>query len=1022
MKQIISLFFLLVSLKSVAQPAWQQRVDTKIEVSLDDKHHFLNAYEEFTYTNNSPDTLTFLYIHLWPNAYKNDRTPFAHQLDVLRNTSFYYSKPKDKGYIDSLQFTIDDQSVDYSSTDNAPDIARIELHTPLLPHKSVKVATPFRVKIPKVFSRMGHTGQNYYISQWFPKPAVYDQHGWHPISYLDQGEFFSEYGSYDVSITLPDNYIVMATGNCTDEKENKWLDELAQKPLPTIKYTKKTPRTADSAVASSKEMKTLHFHEDNIHDFAWFADKRWLVRKDTVYSPGSNELVTAYAVFMPTYWERWQKATDYLKETVRHYGKYVGPYQYKTIKAVEGDLHAGSGMEYPTVTIIDKSATAGLQTVIVHEAGHNWFYGMLGSNERDHAWMDEGLNTFYEQKTDRDLNHDSTKTRKKGLNETLVLFEKQATHKDQAIEQTSANFEKLNYGLDIYYKTSQYLRWLEAYMGPERFEKGMHEYFDKWHFHHPYPEDFRVCMEHYAEKDAGYIYINDVKTRGTEGKPIDWFFDQLLNNNKKIDFKITKAKNKDQYDSEYYGPRTEITIKNKTGVLSPAQIVVYKNDSLERTIWTQPFDDTCKLWITVPKWTRIMIGDDVPDGKPQNDVYRRSALFHHFGVKVKPFLGINEDNKDKLFISPALAHNQYDGIMAGILLHNLTLPENRFRFALAPLYSFETQSLVGAGSVGYLWYPQGGIKEIMLQGDVKTFHYNQADYPTRVLYQSFLKFAPSLSFTFNQNPLSPVTRTLTIKGYFISEETPDTLSFSHPKNQMKTYDYAKISYHHKNSRAYNPFGYNLEAQASADFVKLSAEGNICIDYNKPKKHLWLRGYLGKFIPINNTADVNNRYGFAATYSGVNDYLYDGTYIGRNAYNNFNAQQISLQEGGFKVPTFNQAAHSADYMAAVNLKTDLPTKLPLRLFFDAGLIPNANPSFTKSSSSTLLYDGGVEIYLIDNVVNIYIPVLMSSDFQNYVNSAFGHKNVFAHSVTFTLQFQNINWLKSPGTLLKMATGG
>ena len=309
------------------------------------------------------------------------------------SSTFYYSKPADRGFIDSLQFTVDGLNAEANSSENAPDITRIELQHPLLPGKQVKVATPFRVKIPIVFSRMGHTKQAYYISQWFPKPAVYDQKGWHPISYLDQGEFFSEYGSYDVSITLPANYVVMASGNLMDEKENKWLDELAAKPLPTKQY-KVAWQQRDSFPPSAMEMKTLHYHEDNIHDFAWFADKRWLVRKDTVVSPGSGQIVTTWAAFMPSYTQSWKHGTEYLKETVRHYGKWVGPYQYKTIKAVLGDMHAGGGMEYPTVTIIDKSANAQLRTTIVHEAGHNWFYGMLVSNERDHAWMDEVINTF----------------------------------------------------------------------------------------------------------------------------------------------------------------------------------------------------------------------------------------------------------------------------------------------------------------------------------------------------------------------------------------------------------------------------------------------------------------------------------------------------------------------------------------------------------------------------------------------------------------------------------------------------
>ncbi len=1009
MKHLLLALFILVSATSIAQPAWQQKVDTKIDVILNDKKHTLSAYEELTYTNNSPDTLRFIYIHLWPNAYKNDRTPFARQLDQNNNTTFYFSKPADKGYIDSLQFTVDGQIVDYFSSDNAPDIARLDLHKPLLPHQSIKIATPFKVKIPKVFSRMGHSGQSYYISQWFPKPAVYDQKGWHPISYLDQGEFYSEYGSYNVSITLPANYIVMATGNCTDEKENQWLDELAKKPLPT---KKPKGRITNTVVASSPETKTIHFFEDNIHDFAWFADKRWIVRKDTVYNPGNNELVTAYAAFMPNYWATWQNATDYLKETIRHYGKWVGPYQYKTIKAVLGDLRAGGGMEYPTVTVIDKSANSALQMTIVHEAGHNWFYGMLGSNERDHAWMDEGLNSFYEQKTDRELNHDSSRTRKKGLNENMALFERQATHQDQAIEQTSANFEKLNYGLDIYFKTAMSLRWLEEIMGPDNFEKGMHDYFTRWHFHHPYPEDFKACMDQYISHSSPEILVDGIKTKTTTTESINWFFDPILTTDKKIDFKIRKV--------IPGSPTSTVVVQNNTGVNAPVLIDVYKKDSLISTYRSLPFTDRTSIPIVESDWTRISINPLVPDAHSANDVYRRHALFHHFGLKVKPFAGLNLDNKDKLFFSPALGYNQYDGIMAGLILHDLTFPENRFRFIASPLYSFETQSLVGAGSVGYLWYPHSFIREIMLQADAKTFHFAEGDLPSGHVYMGYTKVAPSLSFTFRQSPVSSVTRTLTLKGYSITEDYPDSLTDGrlHQRNNI----YGKLSYHHNNARTYNPFGYNLETQMGADFMKLSAEATIRIDYNRPKKNLTIRGYLGKFIATNNTAAVNARYGLAATYSGINDYLYDGTYKGRTAYNDLASQQISIQEGGFKIPVFNQAGHSDNWMAALNLKTDLPIKLPLRLFFDAGLIPNANPSMTNSGTSTFLYDGGVQIDIIQNIATFYIPIIKSADFDNYLTNTFGHKNAFRHSLSFTMQFQNINWLKAPGRILKMSTGG
>jgi hypothetical protein len=311
MKYLVALLSLVTAGSLNAQTNWKQQVDMKIDVTLDDKDHFLHGFEEFWYTNNSPDTLRFIFVHLWMNAYKNDRTPFAKQQDRNGNTDFYYSKAKDRGYIDSLQFSVDGRSVEHYSTEDAPDIARIDLPEPLLPGGKIKIATPFRDKLPRVFSRGGHTDQAYYVSQWFPKPAVYDRKGWHPMSYQDQGEFYSDYGSYDVSVTLPSNYILFATGNCLDERENEWLDSLSQLPMPenTLYVT--------SFPASAYTTKTIHFHEDNIHDFAWFADKRFVVRKDTVYSPGNDILVTAWTAFLPSYQYIWKNGTNYLKTAVK---------------------------------------------------------------------------------------------------------------------------------------------------------------------------------------------------------------------------------------------------------------------------------------------------------------------------------------------------------------------------------------------------------------------------------------------------------------------------------------------------------------------------------------------------------------------------------------------------------------------------------------------------------------------------------------------------------------------------------
>src|SRR5512133_2895863 len=224
----ISLAGLIVFPDASAQKYFQQEVNYKILVNLDDQKHELNAFETVDYFNNSPDTLRYLWFHLWPNAYSDNNTELAKQLISVRGKERLFNDPALKGYIDSLDFKANDRPVQWSLSSDMPDFCRIELNDPLSPGDSVTITTPFHVKIPKgVTSRLGHSGQSYQISQWYPKPAVYDNSGWHQMPYLDQGEFFSEFGSFDVSVTLPDNYTVGATGDLKDESESARLEMLA---------------------------------------------------------------------------------------------------------------------------------------------------------------------------------------------------------------------------------------------------------------------------------------------------------------------------------------------------------------------------------------------------------------------------------------------------------------------------------------------------------------------------------------------------------------------------------------------------------------------------------------------------------------------------------------------------------------------------------------------------------------------------------------------------------------------------
>ena len=228
MKHLARWFILSIYGLCYAGEYFQQEVTYDIEVTLNDTDRTLTAFEKLTYKNNSRDTLDFIWFHLWPNAYKSDSSAMAKQFIRLGSNRFKDVEEKNRGYIDSLNFSVDGIVTNWEYHSEWIDVAKIFLPKPLLPEKTIIIETPFFVKLPKVVSRLGHTGKHFEITQWYPKPAVYDKDGWHPMPYLNMGEFYSEFGRFDVKITLPENYRIMATGDMVNaDKELALLDSLA---------------------------------------------------------------------------------------------------------------------------------------------------------------------------------------------------------------------------------------------------------------------------------------------------------------------------------------------------------------------------------------------------------------------------------------------------------------------------------------------------------------------------------------------------------------------------------------------------------------------------------------------------------------------------------------------------------------------------------------------------------------------------------------------------------------------------
>jgi hypothetical protein len=499
----VGLFTLLIILSiqlSFAQSSyWQQQVNYTIDVSLNDNEHSLTGFTTIEYINNSPDTLRFLWVHLWINAFKNDKTAFSEQQLSNGNTSFYFSNESQKGYINRLNFQEKNQTLQVDDHPNFIDIVKINLSQPLLPGQKTKITTPFYAKIPYNFSRGGHINQEYQITQWYPKIAMYDATGWHPMPYVDQGEFYSNFGDYIVNITLPQNYAVAATGALQNEDEQKWLAQRVNFKLPKTEVPKNSTQSkvVSQKIKSAASNKTLTFIQNKVTDFAWFASKEFVVLSDTLALPNGKTFL-CQSFYHPKEQDTWKSSLSFLKRSILFRSALIGDYPYTTATIVNSPMGFSGGMEYPTITsIAGNYTTKQLDIVIQHEIGHNWFQGVLATNERIHPWLDEGLNTFYDNKYEA-IYYPTTKPNYNFITKlsSSDFIEKlwYLLQKDQPINTNSYNFTSSNYGLIAYNKTANWLNLIETNTSTAIIEKSIKEYYKQWKFKHPSPQDFDTSM------------------------------------------------------------------------------------------------------------------------------------------------------------------------------------------------------------------------------------------------------------------------------------------------------------------------------------------------------------------------------------------------------------------------------------------------------------------------------------------------------------------------------------------------
>jgi len=901
MKNIFLALLFLLSINLSAQDYFQQEVNYTINVELDDKNHTLEGIVDIEYTNNSPNDLRSIWFHLWPNAYKNNSTALCKQKTENGNTSLYYASEAERGYIDGINFKVDGKIVRWDYDNEHIDICKLILNKPLVAGNSIRISTPFFVKIPDAkFSRLGHVKQSYMITQWYPKPAVYDKDGWHPMPYLDQGEFYSEFGSFDVSITLPSNYTVGATGDLHNKKELTRLNKIAQ-------VTDTITRFSDdlSFPPSDLTKKTLRYTQNNIHDFGWFADKRFHVLKGEVEVPNTNKKVTIWTMFTNNEGNLWKNSIEYMHDALYYYSLWNGDYPYKQCTAVDGTISAGGGMEYPNVTVIGESGSDYLlEEVIMHEVGHNWFYGMLASNERDHPWMDEGLNSHNEIRymrtkypdynifveelpsiISKTLNLDEY-NHKQTMGELMYMMNAW-TAKDQPIELHSEQYTEMNYGGIVYSKTAIVFDYLMAYLGEDLYDRCMKKYFERWQYKHPQPKDLRVVFEEIT------------------GKNLDWFFEDVIKTTKQLDYSIIgiKKETKDLL----------ITLENTGDILGPVVISGVKNGESMSPLWIDGFEGKKTFRYFNGDYDYICIDyyGNMPETNRNNNIIRVKGILKKIEpIRLQIIGSMYHPEKTQIFFHPMMNYNIYNKHSFGLKIYNHFIPKGGLSYKLTPLYSSKTKDLTGEINIAYTKYSHTSrAHKFTISIDAKRYLY---DYD-----KEYSRIMPELKITFKKPSIRNKKDNYLSASYIYLDKENERLGFINGR------------YTYSNARTFNPYSLHATIEKGDEYNKAQIRMNLRKDINQKRK-LNVRAYLG-FV---NTSNDKYKLRMSA-WNGSNDYMFSERVFSRENSSNHKIpyqQQLFIREGGLKHFT-NDSLNSNQFLASTYIDYNLFR--PLKLYTELG---------------------------------------------------------------------------------------
>ena len=885
-----------------------------LNVTLNPETHVLSIKQELIYHNASKDTLTSIYLNDWNNAYSQKNTPLAKRFAEEFNKGLHLAKEKNRGYTTIFELKNKaDNSLVWTYLDS-DDLIKVTLANPLLPNQKTALYLEYNTKLPSdKFTGFGRDSNgNYNLKYWYLWPAIYHNHKWelHSNKNLDDGAFSPT--DYSIKFKFPKN--LKLTSNFKEQllKEGSTYKEIILEGK------------------SRKECTIILNHKSDYQTFV----TEYFTLKTNFKVKGYPEEMKAVSIsnvlgFVNTYFK------DY-------------PHEFLLVSQFEYNKNPLYGLNqlptflqpYPKQFLFEVGL---LKTLL-----NNYLKETIYTNPRKEKWITDAIQSYLMMRF-ADIYYPDSKLIGKFSNTWLFRsfhFSKMSFNDqypflymlmarknlDQPLTTSADSLIKFNFKIANKYKAGLGLTYLGNYIGTANVDQSI--------------KDFYNASQ--LKPINAALFQEILKT--TTNKDVNWFFNEYISTNRRIDFKIKETiKTKDSIT---------ITLKNKTGTNVPISLTGLKKDSIVSQYWFTDVLDEKKFTIPWNKEDKLVLNYNkvIPEYN-QRDNWKSLKGFLSSNKKVNFHFFQDAENpyRNQIFYVPIVDYNLYDGISTGLRLYNKTFLERPFVYDINPAYALKEKAFVGSGKFNYRKYYKNTslyIANYRIGGS--SYHYAPG--------LRFYSLTPSVIFGFRPKDLRSNKKEF-ISIRYINIFRDRVTSLEDDKTDPD-YSVFNLKFIHANNNALNHISYFADFQLASNFSKVSFN----FEYRKlfeNNRQVNLRLFLGKFIKNNTNTDF-----FSYALDRPTDYLFDYNYYGRSENSGLFSQQLVIAEGGFKSKLNNPYAN--DWMATANVSFNLWKWI--ELYGDAGFIKN------KGNNERFVYDSGIRLNLVTDYFELYFPIYSNNGWE------------------------------------------